>query len=316
MTTSGTRLRVERREVVLLALSLTFVCLVAISVAGGPNTFFIAILLTAGLATVFLRWLFPGCPFFSLTFINLIAAYAAIFAFLVEEFFGPISAITSGFGFSIPIAFFLAGSWLQRDDIRAVVEKPLLRDPKTLNGAPVWLVPAALICIALFVLSRLNDALNPSFDLVLMMLAIGLIVLGISRGVAILLVDAGLLFEEFSERMIKLSVPAFAFLTFYSLLVFLFASFYSIISQSSSVEHFKVGSQAKVISFSEATHFSIATISTVGYGDIIPASNIARMVASIEVVFGVLLFLFGVSELLEYTREHRRESKKKDKKSG
>jgi hypothetical protein len=39
----------------------------------------------------------------------------------------------------------------------------------------------------------------------------------------------------------------------------------------------------------------------------VPASNVARVLASIEVVCGVLLLLFGVSELLEYTREHRRE---------
>ena len=31
----------------------------------------------------------------------------------------------------------------------------------------------------------------------------------------------------------------------------------------------------RALSFSEATHFSIVTISTVGYGDIVPASNIA-----------------------------------------
>ncbi len=64
---------------------------------------------------------------------------------------------------------------------------------------------------------------------------------------------------------------------------------------------------ARPLSYSEAIHLSIATISTVGYGDIVPASNAARVLTSIEVICGVLLLLFGVSELLEYTREHRRE---------
>jgi hypothetical protein len=48
------------------------------------------------------------------------------------------------------------------------------------------------------------------------MSAIGLIILGVSRSVAIFLVDAGLLFEEFFARMSRLAIPAFAFLTLYA----------------------------------------------------------------------------------------------------
>jgi hypothetical protein len=70
--------------------------------------------------------------------------------------------------------------------------------------------------------------------------------------------------------------------------------------------HFRVGSLARAISFSEAIHFSIVTISTVGYGDIVQVSNIARLFASVEVIRGVMLLLFGVSELLEHARQHRR----------
>jgi hypothetical protein len=50
--------------------------------------------------------------------------------------------------------------------------------------------------------------------------------------------------------------------------------------------------------------FSIGTI-TVGYGDITPYSSLARVLASLEVFCGIMLLLFGVSELLEYAREHR-----------
>jgi Ion channel len=51
------------------------------------------------------------------------------------------------------------------------------------------------------------------------------------------------------------------------------------------------------------------SISTVGYGDIVPHSSVARLLASVEVVCGFMLLLFGVSELLEYTREHRGEAR-------
>ena len=77
-------------------------------------------------------------------------------------------------------------------------------------------------------------------------------------------------------------------------------------SQFAGPDHFRVGTVMRPLNYSEAMHFSIVTISTVGYGDIVPASNLARILASIEVVCGVMLLLFGVSELLEYTREHRR----------
>jgi voltage-gated potassium channel len=93
-------------------------------------------------------------------------------------------------------------------------------------------------------------------------------------------------------------VPAFAFLTFYSLLIILFASAYHILSQYTGRPHFYVGGSPQVLSFSESIYFSIVSISTVGYGDIVPHSSVARLLASIEVVCGFMLLLFGVSEFL------------------
>ena len=46
-------------------------------------------------------------------------------------------------------------------------------------------------------------------------------------------------------------------------------------------------------------YFSIVSLSTVGYGDIVPHSSLARLLASLEVICGFMLLLFGVSELLE-----------------
>jgi hypothetical protein len=89
--------------------------------------------------------------------------------------------------------------------------------------------------------------------------------------------------------------------------VIAFASVYSIMSRHSGEAHFKVEGVARGLSFSEGVHFSIVTISTVGYGDIVPISSMARVLASAEVVCGVMLLLFGVSELIEYGREHRRD---------
>ncbi|MGC1178210.1 MAG: hypothetical protein WA884_04090, partial [Methyloceanibacter sp.] len=66
-------------------------------------------------------------------------------------------------------------------------------------------------------------------------------VLTVSRDVAIFLVEAGLLFEEFFSRMSRLVIPAFAFFTFYSLIVILFASAYRLISVYTPERNFNVG---------------------------------------------------------------------------
>ncbi len=296
------------QELALFAISLALVTLVAISVAGSALLLFLAIIASAGVATALIRWLFPEAPFFSLTFANLIALYASIFSLFMEQLFGRIGPVVSGIGFSLPVLFFLAGCWLRREDVQAVVDNPDLRGGRRLYQALLWLVPVILVGVGVLVVSLFDAPLiNNNMAFLCAMLLIGLIVLAVSRSVAIFLVDAGLLFEEFFRRMSRLAVPAFAFLTFYSLLVVVFASVYCILSQYSPELHFRVDDVARTITYSEAIHLSIATISTVGYGDIVPASNAARVLTSIEVICGVLLLLFGVSELLEYTREHRRE---------
>jgi voltage-gated potassium channel len=296
------------REAVLFVASLTLVGLVAIAIAKSTNALFLAIVLSSAAATASIGKLFPRQTFFSLTFTNLVAVYASIFAFFMEETFGQIGSVTAGIGFCLPILAFLVGCWLRRADIRAVIDHPDIRSGQALYGALAWLVPVFLVGAAVFVLSWLAEPLvNTNLVFLLSMSAISLIVLGVSRNVALFLVDAGLLFEEFFQRMSRLAVPAFAFLTFYALLVILFASIFSIISQFAAADHFRVGTVTRAISFSEAIHFSIVTISTVGYGDIVPVSSLARVLASIEVICGVMLLMFGVSELLEYTREHRRD---------
>ena len=104
--------------------------------------------------------------------------------------------------------------------------------------------------------------------------------------------------------------PAFAFVSFYSLIVILFASAYRLMSVYTSQPHFRVAEALRGLTFSEAIYFSIGTISTVGYGDIIPYSNLARVLSSVEVFCGITLLLFGVSELLEYARERRQDGHK------
>jgi voltage-gated potassium channel len=101
-------------------------------------------------------------------------------------------------------------------------------------------------------------------------------------------------------------VPAFAFLTLYSILVIVFACLYRLVDVASAESYFRIGDEVRDITFPEALYFSVSTLSTVGYGDIAPLGNLMRLIAVFEVVAGVLLFMFGVSELLTYSRERRK----------
>ena len=289
-----------------IGLSLAFVFVVAVATAGLGSTLFFAILISAGLAILFIQALFPASRLFSIAFANLIAVYAAIFSLFVDEIFGGIQAWALSLGFCLPIFAFIAGCWLRQDEVRAVVAHPAIRSERRLFAALIWLVPIAAVGVGVILFSRFAGALaNSDMVLLVAMSVIGLIVLAVSRDMAIFLVDAGLLFEEFFSRIARLAIPAFAFLTFYSLIVILFAAAYRILSQYSGDAHFYVGDAPRALSFSDAIYFSVVSITTVGYGDIVPHSSLARVLASAEVICGFMLLLFGVSELLEYTREHR-----------
>ncbi len=136
----------------------------------------------------------------------------------------------------------------------------------------------------------------------LSMAGIALVVGLVSRDVSTFLLDTGLLFEEFFERMAHLIVPAFAFFTFYSLLVIVFATVYRIIDRFSAGAHFLIEGQLRDITFTESLYFSLVTVSTVGYGDIVPESDLVRVVVSLQIMFGVLLLLFGFFEIMTYAR--------------
>ncbi|MFM7343735.1 MAG: ion channel, partial [Tagaea sp.] len=176
----------------------------------------------------------------------------------------------------------------------------------------LWLVPGAAIGAGTFTLPAGLGA-REDWAFLAAMGAIAVVVFATAREVAVFLIDAGLLFEEFFERLGRLVLPVYAFLTFYSLLVVSFAAIYKLIDDHADGAHFRILGEDRAIGFSEALYFSIVTLSTVGYGDVLPVSNIVRVVASLQVVFGVTLLLVGLSEIMSYNRDlHARRAGRKD----
>ena len=239
-------------ELARVTLPLAFVALVAAAVAGVTSPLFFAMVLSAGLVIVVIRALFPAGRLFPIAFASLIAVYAAIFSLFVEEIFQGVDTVFVVVGFCSPIFFFVAGCWLRRDQVRAVVAHPAIRSEQRVLRAAAWLVPVFFVGATVILLSR-SVGTRANMDMVFVgaMAVIGLIVLTVSRDVAIFLVDAGLLFEEFFSRVSQLVIPAFAFATFYSLIVILFASAYRLISVYTPEQNFNVGGALRGLSFSE-----------------------------------------------------------------
>jgi len=78
-----------------------------------------------------------------------------------------------------------------------------------------------------------------------------------------------------------------AFVVGYAALVFIFACFYAAAWQYRPTTAFRGVDAVHHPSFADFVYFSVVTMSTVGYGDVIPANAITRSLACIEVVAGI-----------------------------
>ncbi len=288
-----------------LAFTVALLILIGLAVEGDTGADFTLTMLAATVASfAFFALLFPGSLFFSLALANSLAIYVSIFVFFSEANFPGVSDFAQDFGFALPLAAFLAGAYFRRDTIRSVVLAAHVTSRAEFKRVTRWLIPVALVGGLTFFQSELGLAHLPGDAVFLAAMAlIAMIVLAASRDVAVFLIDAGLLLEEFFERMGKLVLPVYAFLTFYSLIVVGFAAIYKLIDVYLAGPHFRILNDDRAIGYSEALYFSIVTLSTVGYGDVAPVSNAVRVVASIQVVFGITLLLIGLSEIMTYNRD-------------
>ena len=279
------------------------IVLLIVIATGGDDFLFQAFMLATifgGVGLVFV--IFPGSHFFAIALANCLALYACAFVFLVENNFADASNFAVNIGVALPVVTFLAGAFWRRQAIQLMLMERQSQPVRELGSGFYWLIPIAMLGALTFVIPRAG--LTPQqVDLVLltMMAAIALLVLIVSENVCTFLLDTGLLFEEFFSRIRGLVIPTFAFLTFYSLLIILFACVYRIIDLYSKEQQFAFGGEAYNITFSDCLYFSLVTLSTLGYGDVSPIGPLVRVVVGLQIIAGVLLLLFGFSELMRYT---------------
>jgi voltage-gated potassium channel len=241
---------------------------------------------------------------FAFALANFIGIYSCVFLFFAESNFDQVGVLGLSIGFLMPLLAFLLGSLWRRGDTQRIVLSGRMRDERRFAQILLWLVPVfAIGALTFFLPHGSSRAGAQAVGLFGGMLVISIIVFAVSHNVAVFLLDTALLFEAFFQRITRLVVPAFAFLTFYFFLVILFASFYSIADKLSGRANFRIDGVVRALSFPESLYFSLTTLSTVGYGDISPASNLVRLLIGLEIVCGILLLLFGFNEIFSFAQE-------------
>lgn len=287
--------------------------LIALSIRAVSGDLAFVLLGSVAVVAAVIHNLFPGSQFFTLALANFIGAYACVFALFLESNFHNTLNWAQMVGFSMPLLAFLFGAWRKAEEIREIVYARRLRDAAQLGRVFLWMAPVAAIGAATFGLPGQGlgqDEMSVWF--LASMSAIALIIGLAARDVAVFLLDAGLLFEGFFQQSARLVVPAFAFLTFYSLIIIVFGAIYTIMDRFMIEPNFMVHGQPHELTFTEGLYFSLVTFATVGYGDVSPMSGAVRIVAAIEIVMGVLLLLFGFSAIIGHTPPSDRRNAERD----
>lgn len=288
--------------------TLCIVVLIVAAAGGGQSPFLFVMMAVIVVGVALFYLLFPGSYLFSISLANCLALYLCIFVFLLETNFRNASGFAIQIGFAMPVFAFIGGSLLYRRQIRKIVTTTHYKGQKELVRGLIWLLPLAAIGTATFAIPRLGlDPKEVNLALILAMAMVALVVLLTSHGLSSFMLHSGLVFEQFFERITRVIVPAFAFLTFYSLLIIVFACVFRIVDLYVPGQHFNFNGAPYEISFSESLYFSIVSMSTLGYGDITPVSGLVRAVVGVQIVAGVLLLLFGFSEIMRYSQEHDQE---------
>lgn len=289
----------------LLSVGITALVLAMIAVAtAAPNwPLSITVVVSALLPVGVIHYVFPNSRFFSVTFANGIGVYTCFYVSFLESRFAGVSSLAVLVGFVLPILGFTVGAVLRRESIRRVIQSEHPRIETRFGRAFVWLLPVSAVGIANLVLSV--DDLDAAYRTAWLLAAMGIVatvVLLSARNVAVFLLDTGLLFEDLFDTIGRLVKPVFAFLTFYSLIIIVFASLYRLIDRFDSIPTFRIGGDLRELSFVEALYFSIVTLSTVGYGDIVPLSYSVRILVALQIIAGIVLLLFGFQAIIRHTR--------------
>ena len=280
--------------------------LIALAIGDISPWIAVSVLVSVGFVTTTLHYMLPGSGLFSAVFANSVGIYACTYIFFINVNFTKATALAAEVAFVLPLATFMLGLLWHRKNILSSFEAAERHMTFDMVRALAWILPLAGVGLLTFMVP-LPEMMPPQQNIFLLgsMAVISVTVLIASRDIAMFLLDAGIVFEEFFANAARLAKPAFAFFTWYSLLTIVYGCVYTIISAHSATPHFIVHGDNRPITFAEGLYLSVVTLSTVGYGDVVAASPAARVLIASEIFAGVLLLLFGVEAILRTNRDLR-----------
>ena len=274
---------------------------------GADWTATLSSLVTCAVGFGFFYVLFPGGAHFGITVANFLAIYACMFEFFRDANFPAASRDAALVAVAMPVLGFLGGCIVRRRQVYSIIHARRIRELERLPRITGWLLGALGVGAASFALPRLElDAQVQGFALLAAMALVTLFVVASVRDVILVMMDVAMVFEGVAARLDRLVRPLMAFVTFYGLLVVVFACLYRIADLTTRMPQFSLHGGPARISFVDSLYFSVATITTLGFGDIAPASNLVRAITAIEVVSGILMLLFGFSEIMRSAGSDRR----------
>ena len=291
--------RFDRHWLHTLAFTLSLVGLVTLAM-GANLAFAAATLATCAVGFGFFYLLFATGAYFGLVMANGLAVYVSLFAFFREANFAEASDTAALVAFALPVLAFLAGCALHNAAIGGALAARHDEVPHRLPPVIRWMPVSLAVGIASFALREWGlSAAEQGQALVASMALIALFVGFAARDLVVLLIDIAAVFEDVAERVNRLAMPMVAFLTYYALVILLFACLYRIVEMATGHGQFRVHGEVRALTFAESLYFSVITMATVGYGDIVPEGAPVRALSAAEVVMGVLLLLFGFREIMQ-----------------
>jgi voltage-gated potassium channel len=295
--------RLDRGWLRSVTFTVGLVGLVAVA-AGEEWVFSLSAVLSCAVGFGFFYLLFPGGLHFGVVVANFVAIYACLFVFFRDNNFPLAPRPMVPLALALPLIGFLAGCILRRRSvagmIRARRSRALLHLPRLVR----WVPATVIVGVLSFGVPDLHLGAQAQGQVLLAAMAIiAVSVFSAARDVVLLQMDVALIFENVTERVHELVMPMMAFLTLYSLLVVVFACLFRIAEMATGTHQLAFHGTPINASFPDALYFSLVTLSTVGYGDLAPVGPLARLLSGMEVVSGLLLLLFGFSEIMRGARD-------------
>jgi hypothetical protein len=243
--------------------------------------------------------MFPQGLLFALGLANGLAIYVCLFVVIGRAAFPGAPDWSRSVGFLLPVLAFVMACVVQRRELEAAASAEhgaeLRHFPRILR----WMVQMSVIgALSLSLPINRAEAGWQATLLLAAMAVLAVLTASSVRPIIRLLVDVSAIMRQVGRRVQVLAVPIATYVSLFALLAVAFGCVYRIAAGFSERHIFILRGQPTEISFSDALHFSIVTLSTVGYGDIQPMDDGIRLLAAIQMILGQLLLLFGFAEIM------------------